>query len=420
MAQVAAQNLKDVREAMRWARDEDKHLEIYSGGTKRTIGHPIEDSYALGLGFMRGILSYEPDELVISMRAATPLAEINQALRAHRQQLAFEPPNWSNLFSPQKPQEVSAPTCGGLVASNAAGARRFVAGAARDHLLGFHAISGRGIDFQSGGRVVKNVSGYDLSKLMSGSWGTLAVMYELTLRTVPAPQATRTLFLYGLEEDEAMRWMDHLLSKNFNISGAVHIPLATMKQWNNLDHNPASLTAFRLEGTLAATQAKLNQLQGLVGSEAQTNNNEGEAAIQFWNSINDLAIFSTPNTNKNAPLWRILTPRSKAANLIARLSAECEDVLYFLDWGGGLIWFGHDCVNGETELEEFQKKANQIRYICLEHDAQAILMRASPTARRAIPFMPPLSSGLAGINARIKNAFDPNAILNPSRLYYGI
>jgi glycolate oxidase FAD binding subunit len=416
MAQIAAQNLKDVREALRWARDEDKQLELYSGGTKRAIGRPATDSYGVSVKPLSGILFYEPAELVISMRAATPLAEVNALLAEHKQVLAFEPPDWSNLFSLQG----GSPTCCGVIGSNSSGSRRILAGAARDHLLGFRAISGRGVDFQSGGRVVKNVTGYDLSKLMTGSWGTLAIMYELTLKTMPAAETTRTLFLYGAEDDEALRWMNKILSQNFAISGAAHIPLATAKQWGGLDGTPTSLTAFRLEGTQQATQSKLNELQILIGTEQQINNNEGEAALQFWHSVNNLSVFSAPSANTSAPLWRILTPRNQAAHLAARLSAECEDVLYFMEWGGGLIWLSHDVSSGETELGDFIQKANQIRNICLECDAQAILIRASKEARERISFLPPLSSPLAALTARIKNAFDPNGILNPGRLYYGI
>ena len=210
MARVAAQNLKDVREALRWARDEDKSLEPYGGGTKRSLGRPLHNSYALGLGCLSGILSYEPDELVISMRATTPLAEVEALLSKHRQHLAFEPPDWSQLFSAHEKGESSM---SGIISSNLSGARRFAAGAARDHLLGFRALSGRGVEFQSGGRVVKNVTGYDLSKLIAGSWGTLAIMSELTLKTMPAPETTRTLFLYGADSDKALNWMEIILSK---------------------------------------------------------------------------------------------------------------------------------------------------------------------------------------------------------------
>ena len=417
MAQIAAQNLKDVREALRWARDEDKHLELYSGGTKRALGRPIPNSYALGLKSLSGILSYEPEELVISMRAATPLEEVEAALREHKQQLAFEPPDWHSLFSTHQKGKTSL---SGIIASNLSGARRMVAGAARDHVLGFRALSGRGVEFHSGGRVMKNVSGYDLSKLITGSWGTLAIMSELTLKTTPAPEATRTLFLYGADDNKALQWMEVVLSKSFGISGAVHIPLASAKQWSGLEGSAENLTAFRLEGTSQTTQAQLNALQTLIGAEQQMNNNEGEAALHFWRSVNDLSLFSAPGANRNAPLWRIITPRSKAANLAARLAAECDDVLYFIEWGGGLIWLSHDSSGGETELGDFIQKASQIRNICLEFDAQAILIRASAQARQNVPFMPPLPNTLAALTARIKNAFDPNGILNPGRLYYGI
>lgn len=422
MAQIAAQNLKDVSEALRWAHYEEKALEIYGGGTKRNIGRPIAQSHALGLQALSGVLFYQPEELVISVQAATPLAEVQQLLGEKNQMLGFEPVDWRGLFSTHKDKNNGggAATCGGIIGSNAAGSRRIIAGAARDHLLGFRAISSNGTIFQSGGRVVKNVTGYDVCKLLSGSWGTLAVMSELTLKTMPAPETTRTLFLYGVDDSTALQWIEQVLSKNFGVSGAVYIPMATTKQWSGLESSQSSLTAFRLEGTNLATQAKLTALQTFIGKPAQMNNNEGKASLNFWATVNNLSVFSAPAANINAPLWRILTPRSKAANLALRLAAECEDSTYFIDWGGGLIWLSHDILSGETELENFIKKAGQIRNICLENEAEAILIRASAEARSQIPFMPPLSATLAALNARIKNAFDPKAILNPGRIYFGI
>ena len=416
MAQIAARNLKDITEAIRWARDMDKALEIYTGGSKRAIGRPAADSHRLCLKALDQVLFYHPEELVIGVQAAAPLADIEQLLAQKGQMLAFEPPDWGALFSVQNRGRHS---CGGVVASNLSGPRRLCAGAARDHVLGFRAISGRGVRFRSGGSVVKNVTGYDVSKLMAGSWGTLAVLDEIIFKTMPAAEATRSLFIYDKAESDALQLMERLLSKSYGITGAAHIPARTARSWSGLESETA-LTAFRLEGTARATEAALADLRAALDSAAVIRTSEDEASRQFWRSVRDLDVFSAPWGNIAAPLWRILTPPSAAAGLAARIAAELEDVIYFIDWGGGLIWASHDVSSGEGGLESFSKKAGQIRNICLELGAEAMLIRASAEARRHIDIMPPLSGALAALTARIKHAFDPKAILNPGRLYFGI
>ena len=416
MAQIAARNLKDIIEALRWARDGDKALEIYTGGSKRAIGRPAKESHRLCLKALDEVLFYHPEELVIGVQAAASLADIDQLLAQKGQMLAFEPPDWGALFSVQNRGRHS---CGGVMGSNLSGPRRIISGAARDHLLGFRAISGRGVRFRSGGSVVKNVTGYDLSKLMAGSWGTLAVCYELIFKTMPAPEATRSLFIYDQGGSEALGIMEQILSKPYGVSAAAHIPARAAIGWSGLESETA-LTAFRLEGTSQATQSALSELRAVFASSAATSTSEGEASAQFWRSVRDLDVFSAPWGNIAAPLWRILTPPSAAASLSARISAELEDVVYFIDWGGSLIWASHDVSSGEGDLDSFSKQASQIRNICLEHGAEAMLIRASASARHHIDVMPPLGSALAALTSRIKHAFDPKGILNPGRLYFGI
>src|SRR5829696_8465816 len=191
---------QDVLNAVVWAAAEETPLEIVGHGSKRGVGRPVQAEWTLDLSGVTGITLYEPDELVLSARAGTPLAEIEALLAAHGQQLDFEPMDYGPIFG----AESGRGTIGGTLASNLSGPRRLKAGAARDHILGVRAVSGRGEAFKSGGRVVKNVTGYDLSKGLAGSWGTLAVVTELTFKVLPRPESAATLVIAGLDDYAAI------------------------------------------------------------------------------------------------------------------------------------------------------------------------------------------------------------------------
>ena len=421
MAQVAAQNLKDITEALRWARDGDRALEIFAGGSKRAIGRPVKHAHRLCVKALNGILFYQPEELVISARAATPMSEISAALAAKGQRLAFEPPDWGALFSDGTKR---GDTIGGIIGGNLSGPRRIVAGAARDHVLGFQAISGRGVGFQAGGRVVKNVTGYDLSKLMAGSWGTLAVLHEITLKTMPAPESVQSLFLHGLDDSAAVQVMERALSQNHGVNGAAHLPAQAATHWPGLNAQE-TLTALRIEGPACAAAWAISELGKLFESTTRLTIIDHETSVQFWKSIRDVELFAAhseaasptpPPTTTPPPLWRILSPPSLAASVAAQLSVALEDMIYFMDWGGGLIWLTHEA----QDEESFVQKAGHIRNICVDNGAEAVLIRADEAAQERIGFFPPLAQPMAALTARIKQAFDPKAILNPGRLYFGI
>ena len=414
MAQVAAQNLKDITEALRWARDGDRALEIFAGGSKRAIGRPVKNAHRLCVKALDGILLYQPEELVISARAATPMSEISATLAAKGQRLAFEPPDWGALFSDGTRR---GDTIGGIIGGNLSGPRRIAAGAARDHVLGFQAISGRGVGFQAGGRVVKNVTGYDLPKLMAGSWGTLAVLHEITLKTMPAPESVQSLFLHGLDDSVAVQVMERALSQNHGVNGAAHLPAQAARYWPELNAQE-TLTALRVEGPARAAAAAISELGKLFESATRLTAIDHETSVQFWKSIRDVELFAAHSGESPPPppLWRILSPPSLAASVAAQLSVALEDMIYFMDWGGGLIWLTHEA----QDEESFVQKADHIRNICVDNGAEAVLIRADGAARERIGFFPPLAQPMAALTARIKQAFDPKAILNPGRLYFGI
>ena len=205
--------------AVRWAIAGEHPLEVIAGGSKRALGRPVQSAATLSLAAFDGIVDYQPSELVLTAQAATPLATIEAAVEAERQTLAFEPADYGPLLG-----ATCGATLGGALACNLSGPRRIKAGAARDHFLGVHAVSGRGERFKAGGRVVKNVTGYDVCKLLAGSYGTLALMHEVTVKVLPAPERTRTVLVFGLEPAAAIEALSEALESAHEVSGAGYMP----------------------------------------------------------------------------------------------------------------------------------------------------------------------------------------------------
>src|ERR1700676_3605178 len=236
----------EVEQTIRAALADGKTLELIGRGTKRAIGRAAQWDATLDLSGLSGVTLYEPEELVLSAKAGTPLSEIEALVAGKGQQLAFEPMDCGQLMG----GPVGRGTIGGTIAANLCGPRRITAGAARDHLLGFTAVSGRGESFKSGGRVVKNVTGYDFCKLMSGSWGTLAVMTEVTVKTLPKPETEATVVMSGLDDAAAMRAMTAAMGSACEVSGAAHLPATTAARFPMGAAVAAgrALTALRLEG----------------------------------------------------------------------------------------------------------------------------------------------------------------------------
>ena len=225
MTRFSPANLDELREAVVIALVAEEPVELVGGGSKRELGRPSQTAHTLDLSRLSGIRDYAPSELVLTAGAATPIAEIERVLSEHGQMLAFEPPDWRGLLQ----TEDTSPTLGGVLACNLSGPRRIKAGAARDHFLGFRAVSGRGEIFKAGGKVVKNVTGYDLCKLMAGSYGTLAVLEEVTLKVLPRPEGMATVLFAGIEPNVAVRLMTAALGSPHEVSGAAYLPEATAK-----------------------------------------------------------------------------------------------------------------------------------------------------------------------------------------------
>ena len=266
----------DVEAVVRAAIASDQPLEIVGHGSKRSIGHPMATNAVLDLSALNAVTSYEPNELIITVQAGAPFADVASLIDSKNQQFAFEPMNTAPLLGTP---EIG--TIGGMIGAGLAGPRRIKAGGARDHLLGAHAVSGFGDSFKTGGRVVKNVTGYDLCKLLAGSWGTLAVMTEVTLKVMPRPEAERTLLLRGLDDLTANRAMTAALGSPFDVSAAAHVPSSALRAevagLDPLGSPRQALTLIRLEGILASASHRATSLAKALGSVRRRRDHRGGA-----------------------------------------------------------------------------------------------------------------------------------------------
>ena len=388
-------------------------LTVRGNATRDGFGRPPPDgATVIDLTAMTGITLYEPEELVLSARAGTPLADIEAALAAANQHLAFEPADLGPVYG--KPS--GAATLGGTVACNLAGPRRVRAGAVRDHILGITAVSGRGEVFKSGGRVVKNVTGYDMSKLLTGSFGTLAVMTDITIKVLPAPHATATVVVTGAASDSAaVRVMSAALNSAAGVSAAAHLPRAAAARMPGV-HGDAPVTLLRLEGAAAALGARRDLLAddlAALATDAAVKIADGAldtpTSAAVWRQTRDVAGLLPA---ADAALWRISTAPTQAPGVLRRLDDASVEYEAYYDWGGGLIWLA---VTGGEDAG-----AVAIRAALEPAGGHATLIRAAREVRAAVAVFQPQPDGVAALTRRIKDGFDPRAILNPGRMYAGV
>ncbi len=409
MTRFAPADLGELRDGICEALAAQEPLELVAGATKRGLGRPLQLPHILDLSGLAGIRDYEPSELVLTAGAATPLDEIEAALSRAGQMLAFEPPDWAALFNLPAPAARRA-TLGGVLACNLSGPRRIKAGAARDHFLGFRGVSGRGEVFKAGGKVVKNVTGYDLPKLMAGSYGTLAALEEVTIKVLPRPEAVCTVMLYGLAPAAAARSLHRALASPHEVSGAAYLPaVLAVIAVPSLERAP--LAALRLEGPPLSVAFRREQLLAELASDGEAALLEAEPSAKFWRSIRDAAPLSEP---ADRVIWRISVAPGRGAELGAEIARNL-DAGWYLDWGGGLLWIA---VAGAED-----GGAAVIRGAVRGPDGRgtghATLIRGPPALRRGVPVFEPQAPQLAALAARVKLGFDPRRILNPGRMVEG-
>ncbi|RWK95894.1 MAG: FAD-binding protein [Mesorhizobium sp.] len=393
---TAAETLATVQ----WAAAEQSPLEILGHGSKRGIGRPQQTEHTLDLSKLSGVTLYEPAELVLSAKSGTPLAEIEKLLAENGQQLAFEPLDYGPLLGGEKGKG----TIGGVLAANLCGPRRLKAGAARDHILGVAAVSGRGEPFKSGGRVVKNVTGYDLSKLMANSWGTLAVLTDVTFKVLPAAETEVTLALRSLLDDHAAAAMALALGSSAEVSSAAHLPERVAARVAGGSLGSTAATLLRVEGFGPSVAYRIAALKDLLGNAGPLEEISSEVSHSLWRDIRDCAPFAD---GLEKPVWRVSMAPAQGHQMVLALRMQAA-VDAFYDWQGGLIWL---------RMEHGDPEADLLRALVGQYGGgHATLVRAAPSHRAAVPVFEPQAPKLAALSARLKAEFDPKAILNPGRM----
>ncbi|MEA2778696.1 MAG: glycolate oxidase binding subunit [Rhodospirillaceae bacterium] len=379
-------------------------FEILGHGSKRGFGRPGHGLRPIDLSRFSGIALYEPEELVLTARAGTPISEIESVLASAGQMLAFEPPDLGPLYG----RPAGQGTIAGMLACNLAGPRRVKAGAARDYFLGATAVNGRGEIFKTGGRVVKNVTGYDLCKLFAGSFGTLAVLSEATIKVQPRPEATLSLAIRGLDDASAVVAMSKALGSPQEVAAAAHLPREIVRR-TPANAADAALTLLRLEGTAASLGGRLTALARELEVPAEELGMEDSLAL--WRALRDVAPFQA---DQDSLVWRLSVPPTAGATVVAALAHELGGGgRHFYDWGGGLIWLA---LSGDADVDAAQQAAG-VRAAITALGGHATLIRAPAQVRESVDVFQPQDAALAALTRRVKLSFDPLGRLNPGRMY---
>ncbi|MBO0711686.1 MAG: FAD-binding protein [Acetobacteraceae bacterium] len=374
-------------------------LAVVGNATKAAMLRPVQAAHVLSVRNYAGITLYSPKELVLSARAGTTLPELEQALAEQGQHFIAEPPDLSVLLGAE-----GAQTLGGVVAANLSGPRRIAWGAMRDHVLGVRAVNGEGVVIRSGGRVLKNVTGLDLCKLLAGSHGTLGVMTEITLKVLPAPERVGTVVLPRIEPADAVRILAQAMGSRYAVSGAAFLPPDAAARVPELAGIGASVALARIEDFAASVSYRCARLLDEIGWGEIMDDAPSRA---IWRAVRDAV--PLPAEPSDA-IWRISVRPSMGGGILRALADEVG-ARGFLDWAGGLVWIAASA-EGET-------------HAAIERAARAAggvwtLLRAPDSLRSAVDVIPPEPPVLARITRQVKAALDPREILNPGRMYAGV
>jgi glycolate oxidase FAD binding subunit len=404
---LAPRDAQDVEQTIGWAVANGKTLEVVGRGSKRVIGRAAQWDASLELSALTGVTLYEPEELVLSAKAGTPLAEIEALAAASHQELAFEPMDYGVLLG----GETVAGSIGGAIAANLSGPRRIKAGAARDHFLGVTAVSGRGETFKSGGRVVKNVTGYDLCKLLAGSWGTLAAMTDVTIKTLPKAETEETIVVLDLDEATASKVTAAAMGSYGDVSAAAHLPEVVANRIAALAGTGSAATAFRLEGFAPSVTQRKAVLEKLLAPFGALATLTDERSRSLWRAIRDVAPFAASGPSGKRDIWRLSTAPTRGAEVGQALREKLDaEVLY--DWACGLIWAALPAADDAN--------AAVVRACVSATGGHATLIRAPAAVRAAVDVFTPEPGPLAALTDRVRKGFDPQRVLNAGRMWAGV
>jgi glycolate oxidase FAD binding subunit len=358
----------------------DKPFSISGQNTRAGFGNASQTEVNICADMIKGIIEYDPAELVMQAKAGTPLSDIEDALSGNNQHLAFEPPKLGRLYD----KNSGSGTIGGAFMANLSGPRRFTAGAARDHILGVKAVSGRGEIYKSGGNVIKNVTGYDLSKLLTGSWGTLSIVTELSFKVLPAPPVSISIALEGLEINAALGLLSSLAQSALDLTGLAFIPGETLTSSNAevFSSHIENLLLIRLEGSSTSVRERINALHQMVPESMTAIQYEDEQSRCLWKIIGDLDLLNSAGKE----------------NCIVKLSA------------GACIWLS-------LENDKAPVNIRQLRAALANNGGSVVLYRAPDIIKQQVGIFSDMSDGLWALTHRLKDSFDPKNILNPHRLF---
>ncbi|GIL01389.1 MAG: 2-hydroxy-acid oxidase [Alphaproteobacteria bacterium] len=365
-------------------------VEVAGGRTRLGLGHPVEAMARITTAAMTGITLYEPAALTIVVRAGTPLAEVEAALAAEGQHLPFEPADHRALLGSR-----GTPTIGGAYATGVSGPRRVQAGACRDCAIGVRLVSGAGDVVANGGRVMKNVTGYDLVKLICGSFGTLGVVTEIAFKVLPRPEMSATLTLAGLDEARAVAALSRALASPYGVSGAAHLA----------GGGDGPLTLLRIEGFAASVDYRAARLRELLAAFGEATVDTDQVAVAAgWRRLRDVEVFA----GRPGAVWRLSVKPTDAPLLVGELRRRLADTQALYDWGGGLVWL--------LVAEEGDCGAAAIRGLLARFGGHATLVRAGQATRRSVAVFEPQAPGIAALADGLRRRFDPSGILNPGRM----
>lgn len=380
-------------------------ISVSGNDSKAGLLRPVQAARSLSTRNLTGITLYSPSELIIQARAGTPVSEIESALAANGQHLIAEPPDFAALYG-----SAGAQTVGGMVAANLSGPRRIAWGATRDHVMGVRAVNGSGEIIRAGGRVLKNVTGLDMCKLLSGSHGTLAVMTEVTLKVLPAPERRATLAIAGLDPRRGVAALAAALGSPYAVSGAAFLPAEAAARLPTLAWLGGSVTLARIEDFAPSVSYRIDRLRAELASFGSGEVLDEGATRTAWQAIGAAMPLGA---EADHAIWRISVRPSSGPDVVHALEAALAGLglRWFMDWGGGLVWISAPA----TEAAHAD-----IRRVAQDAGGTWILFRGPETLRAALDVIPPEPAPLARISQRVKAAFDPKGILNPGRMRAGL
>ena len=362
----------------------------------------MRTDHILDLSALRGIIDYEPAELVLTAKATTPMAEIEAQLATHGQMLAFEPPDWRALFGSR-----GEPTLGGALACNLAGPRRPRAGSARDFFLGFAAVNGRGEAWKAGGKVVKNVTGYDMCKLQAGAFGTLSLLTEVTLKVMPKPETACTVLLSGLADEIAIPTLLGALNTPHEVSAAAHLPQAAARRSGveAVANGLGAVTALRIEGPEPSVDDRVEAVEAMLGRGERLDRTASE---RFWSEAASVVPLLDA---RGRIVWRLCPTPNQAPRVVHAIGGELHSAEAFYDWGGGLVWLALDADEAGAD-----GGAAIVRGALARAGGDAMLVVAPDAIRADVAVFEPRSAAIDSLERRIKQGFDPAGVLNPGRM----